>query len=317
MLDEIVMGKMILIFLMIVFLFGNAAAQDNVGIIVELKGTARLKQTDGKELRLNGKNFARRLQAGQRLKSYGKGQIQIGLCNNTSASISSNKWYTVPQVICSSQVDSAKRDIILKTFVIAARHRGDGDFILFPTESREIMDMVRPETVMFRWASSTTARVNLSLSMIGEEKTIWEQNDVAGENGQFVSDDLRKILSDVREKVPSAKLQLKIRTTLGTENSAVFQVLPKADEKSLQQEIADLEEGNRLLLCLSRAGIYHYHNLFIEAANEYEEVLKLSPESIDLLRVTSSAQDLAGNLKRKEELDHLIERLSKGTNMPD
>lgn len=308
------MRKMNWIFLTLLFC-GNAVAQNSVGIIVELKGTARLKQTDGKELRLDEKNFVRKLQSGQKLKAVGKGQIKIKLCNNTTATVYSDKWYTVPKVICSTSANAEKLDVIKKTFIIAARHRGDGDFILFPTESKELVDIVRPETVVFRWASSTTAKVNLSLSIMGEEKAVWEQNNVAGEDGFFTSDNLKKILNDVREKQPDAKLQLKVRTTLGTgtENSAVFRLFAKAEEKTLQQELADLKEENKLLLHLSRAEIYLRHDLFIEAANECEEVLKLSPESIELLMVTAAAQDRAGNVKRKVELEKHIEELNNNS----
>lgn len=307
------MRRISLIFLTAIFLYITAVAQNNVGKIIDLRGTARLKQVNGKVDTLTEKNFARNLQPNQKLRLDRSGQIQIILCDGTRPTIPSDKWYTVPStVICSPPTDSPIQRVLGKYFNIGARHRGQDSFILFPIESKEVVDIIRPETAVFRWASST-AKVNLSVSVIGVENTTWNKNNVSGEDGSFTDDDLKAFLKDVREKYPAAKLQLKIRTTLNTENTATFQLLTKEKEESIQQEIANLKEEKELLSHLFSAEIYLRYNLFIEAANEYEEALKLSPESIELLRDTATTEEQAGNLKRSDELETYIEKLSKGT----
>lgn len=313
------MGRIYLIFLTIIFLCANAAAQNNVGNIIYLRGTARLKPVKGRDVILHEKSYARSLQPNQKLKVDKNGKMQIWLCNNKKFFIPTGEWYTVPaNIICLPSPNSRDQQALEESFSIGARHpidrhRGENSFILFPIESKEIMDIIRPETAMFRWSPSTTAKLNLSVSVIGAEDEHWEKNDVSGEEGSFTSDDLKKFLKDVREKHPDARLQLKIKTSLNTENTAIFQLLSEEKDKALQQELASLKEENGLLLHLFRAGIYYQYKLFIESAGEYEEALKLSPESIGLLNDTAVLEELAGNLARSEELQNHIDKLSKKT----
>jgi tetratricopeptide (TPR) repeat protein len=303
-----------LIFLTVLFLCVNTAAQNNVGKIIALKGTARLQQSNGKVEILTEKNFARSLQPNQRLRVDRNGQMKIILCDGTTPFVTGKKWYPVPAtVICSPSADSMKQGVIRKLFGIGARHRNGDGFILFPIESKEIIDTIRPETAVFRWGPTTTAKVNLSVSVTGVENKLWEKNNVSGEDGSFTDDDLKRFFKDVREKHPDARFQLKIQTTSNTTNTARFQLLPKEKDKALQQEIGNLKEENELLLHLFRAEIYLQYNLFIEAADEYEEALKLSPESIELLKATAAIEEYAGNLKRSDELENYIEELSKRT----
>ena len=62
---------------------------------------------------------------------------------------------------------------------------------------------------------------------------------------------------------------------------------------------------------LARAEIYAGYKLYNEVASEYEEALKVSPESVELLMATASAQDRAGNFKRRDEIDEQIKILKK------
>jgi hypothetical protein len=307
-----------LIVLTIFFVHLMAVAQDSVGRIISLQGTARLKQPNGKVEILNEKNYWRSLHPNQKLKVDGNGQMQIALCDSPARlPVPSKRWYTVPSsIICSGTSNSKKREVLGRVFDIAARHRGENDFILFPAQSNELTDVIRAETAVFRWASSTKAKITLSVSVIGLENTKWEQSDIPGEDGSYSSDNLKTFLEDIQEKQPDAKLRLKIQTTFGTENSAIFQLLSKDKEEALQREIANVSEENKLLVHLSRAEIYLRHNLLIEAADQHEEALRLSPESIELLRATAAIEEQAGNLKRSNELEEYLEKLSKRANWP-
>lgn len=309
------MARIWLIFLTSLFLCANTAAQNNVGRIIYLKGTARLKHIDGKVEKLTEKNFARSLQPNQKLRVNRKGQMRVILCDETTPNIQSGKWYPVsPTIICSSPADSPKRRVIEDYFDIGARNRSVDSFILFPIESKEVIDIIRPETVAFRWVPVEKTIVNLSVSVIGVGNKLWEKKNISGADGSFTDDDLKRFLKDVREKHPDAKLQLQVQTTSDTENNTnttTFQILSEEKEKALQQELANLKEKNELLLHLFRIEIYLRFKLFIEAADEYEEALKVSPESIELLKATADIEEQAGNLKRGKELKNYIERLSK------
>lgn len=288
------------------------AAQNSVGMITDLDGTGRLRQPDGKEIKLNERNYGMNLYAGQRLRADGNGRIEIRLCNDSKPQYVRSKWYQVRDTICPAPIDSAKEAALEERFIVGGRYRrrgGDG-FILFPIEAKNEIDIVRPETVVFRWEPvSTKVKVNLSVSVVGAENKTWTQNDVPGEDGFFTDDNLRKFLEDVREHYPQSKLQLTIRTSSPSKNSAIFRLFTQAEEKALQQKIAVLKEDNEMLLHIGRAAIYLQTNLFIEAANEYEEALKLAPDSLDLLNATAAMQDNAGVVKRSEELESYLEEV--------
>jgi hypothetical protein len=305
------MSRVCLIVLTTVVLSINSAAQNTVGKIVYLDGTARLKQVNGKIETLSARDFVRNLQPNQKLK-LDNGQMQIVLCDGKKPPIKSDKWFTIPShIICSQAANSPIQRALRMHFDVAARQRGPDSFILFPIESKEFMDVVRPETALLRWGSSPPLTVDLSINVIGAENVAWQKTGVSTPDGVFTNDELKNFLKAVREKYPEARLQLKIRTTT-TENTAIFQVLPKEKEEALQREIAGVQEQNKVIAHLVRAEIYFRYKLFNEAATEYEEALKLSPESIELLRDTAGLQEQAGNLNRSNELQTQIERLTEG-----
>lgn len=306
------MLRVCLVCLTITVLCVSAAAQNNVGRIIDLKGTALLRQEDGRVETLTEKNYVRDLKPKQRLKLGREGQMQIILCDGTRPFIPAGKWYPVPaNIICSTPKESPVQRVIASRFRAFIRHRTGDAFILFPLESKELADKVRPETAQFRWASSTTANLNLSVSVVGVEHARWERTDVSGADGSFSDGGLKEFLRGVREKHPGATLRLTIRSTFNTENTATFQLVPEEKEQALQQELADPKEENKLLSHLFRADIYLRYGLYIEAADAYEEASRLSPESVELLKDTAALQERAGNLKRSRELENFIEALSK------
>jgi hypothetical protein len=310
------MPRICLILLTIVLLRVSAPAQNTVGQIIYLKGTARLRHVDGKTETLTERNYARDLQPKQRLRPDGNGQVQIILCDEPRpVPIPAGKWYTVPDtIICSAPADSPIQRLIADHFGVGSRHRGEDSFILFPIESNELVDVVRPETATFRWAPLTDARVNLSVGVIGVEHVTWNRDGIPGADGSFADNGLRGFLGGVREKYPGAKLQLKIQTVLSaetTENIATFRLLPEEKEKALRLELANSQQESELLSHLIRTDIYLRYGLYIEAADAHEEALKLSPESPDLLKVAATLEEQAGNLKRSRELEDYLEELGR------
>lgn len=290
----------------------NTEAQNEVGMVNAITGTARLKDTNGKEQKLTARNFVVSLSVGQSLKADGQSKVQIKLCNGKTETVGS-KWYLVSQVICSSSNNAEKQKVLESTFDFGGRHkpinRGDDEFILFPLEKE--MTIIRPETAIFRWKSTSEKRLSLSVNIAGQDKQVWKQ-EVAGEPRNFTSAELKKLLEDLRQKQPDAKFQLKLSIAyLRSENSADFQLFSLKDEENLQKELAQNNNEQGVFRYIVRAEIYSRSKLYLEAANEYEEALKLSPESIDLLNATASAQDRAGNFKRRDEIDEQLKAKKK------
>jgi hypothetical protein len=315
------MQKLKWIFFIVLIYCINISAQSTCqGIIASLKGTGTL-QKNGKETKITSGNYRKiKLTSGQTLKVTGENdEMKLHLdCIKEEVIVSFNKPYTMrgkPEKPTGHSLD----DRIWKP---GGGHRtNNGGFILFPTEfpieSEETINVVRPETVVLRWATSAPQKFTVSLvvNLIQEaqkEVIIWKESNIAGETGSYTDDELKGKLKDIREKQPAAKLKLILRTNLetnGTENSVVFRIFSSEEEESLKQ---DLDKSNRENEgAITRAKIYTRYNLFIEAAQECEEALKSSPENIVLLKITSIAEDRAGNFKRRNELDEKIKTLQE------
>ncbi|HEV7643518.1 MAG TPA: hypothetical protein VGO50_06180 [Pyrinomonadaceae bacterium] len=294
----------------VLFLFLQTEAQTKVGFIMSLKNaTATLKHRDGKTENLTEKDFYRVLTIDHKLKVGKNGQMQIWLCDNSRPLVPPGKWFSVPSnIICSKRSGPSKRELLENVFSIGARHmtpqRGDNDFILFPTESMELTDTLRPKTAILRWAAFN-GKLRLKITVIGDDTLHWEQDDVPGAENFYTSDSLRLFLEKVRERNQDAKLKLTINAVFDNqqaENNAIFTIFPKNRETSLQEELAGVKEDNSLLLHLFRADIFASYGLRIETADEFEEALKLAPESVELLNATATAEEQAGNLTRSREL---------------
>lgn len=284
----------------------NTIAQQTCsGDILSIKGTGLLK--DGKtNTKITQQNYSKiKPKSGQILMVNSKNdELRLKLdCANGEVKIIFNKPYEIPGRPEMVKGPGLKPEVWKDG---GGNRHGDG-IILFPIESDEIIAVVRPETAMLRWATSFPKEFTVSFVILSiqEKKAIWEQSDIPGHVGNYTNDKLKKVLQDIQERVPNALLKLELKTNVGTENYATFRVFPIVKEKSLQQELNKLKAEDRV----GRAKIYYSYNLFIEAANECEEALKLSPNSIDLLKITSIAQDSAGNSKRRSELDERIKIL--------
>jgi hypothetical protein len=293
------------IFFIISVCFTSLLAQSRCqGEIVSIKGTGTLTE-NGKVYRITSKNYNKiKLISGQVLKTNKNGdELRVKLdCVNGEFSVSV-KPYKIP-----GKPEAAKGTILDPDYwKNGGGNRNGNGIILFPIESDEIVDVVRPESVVLRWATSshTKFRITLVISQVEEENEIWKRNNIVGNTGSFTSDDLKRILGKVQRKVPNAKFKLTLKTTIGTENFTIFRIFSLEEEKLLQKELNELRIRNRI----ARAQIYARYNLFIEAANECEADLRLSPKNINLLKITSIAQAWAGNLKRRDELDKQIRRL--------
>lgn len=288
----------------------NAGAQNKVGIVVGITGTASFKDANGKEQKLTARNFAVSLSVGQSLKADGQGRVQIKLCNGKTETVGS-RWYRVSQVICSSTTNPEKRKVLASIFDFGGRYktnRGSNEFILFPLEKE--LTLIRPETVAFRWRP-INKKIFLAVTVVGNDNPIWS-SEVDGAIQCYTSDGLRKALSRFMANEPGATLRLKVSIpTLSTENSADFQIFPLTKEKDLERDLAQFDNEPAVFRYLARVGVYSSYQLYVEMADEYEEALKLSPDSVDLLNANASAQDHAGNFERRDQILNQIKAIVK------
>lgn len=286
----------------------NNLAQNAIGKVVEITGTGILKDTDGRESQLNRRNFVVYLKPGQSLKANGQGKIQIKLCSGKLETVG-NRWRRLEPIVCPGSASREKRDALSDSFDFGARYRrGDDEFVLFPSE-KEILS-VRPESAVFRWRH-IDGMVRLSITVAGDTTVLWSKN-IRGDAKAFSSTELKTLFSSIRAKRPKVRLRLTLSSlTLKTENTADFELFSAQDETRLKRELLTASNPLPVVTHITRAGIYTDLRLFADAAMEFEEALKLSPESVDLLISTASAEDQAGNLTRRDEIDSRLKVLKR------
>jgi len=305
------MKKVTIIILLFIGSCISARAQNNVGTVIGITGTASLTDLDGKLIHLNTRNFVIAIRSGQIAHANGKGTLKIKLCNGRVETIKSSP-YRIPQVVCPASSNLEKRRVLDDEFDFGGRYktrRGDDDFLLFPSESE--ITVVRPATAAIRWKSTDAKRLLCSIYLIGIDKPVWTR-EVNGNLGYITSPDLKAAIEKTRREHPEAKLKLTIKVpAFGTENSSEFRIFSLAEERSLQNNLAAIGREPGIARILARANLYAQYGLYGEMAAEFERALRLSPESIDLLNATASAFDRAGNFRRRDQLD---ERLKKITN---
>jgi hypothetical protein len=192
----------------------------------------------------------------------------------------------------------------------AGGNRGSNDFILFPFQDGEPnLSVVRPESAEFWWGKPIGEKLELRLSVAGR-KTPFLVKPVESKPRHYSSAELREELRKIRETDPGARIKLEIKDTRGNPSTSIFRLFSLLDERSLQKRLDDLKGEKGIFGNLARAEIYREFRLYNLAAQEYERALKRSPGDIYLLLLTGSAQDDAGNLQRRDEINRILEPYS-------
>lgn len=289
--------------------------QPFAGVVTDIQGIGTLLKRNGKSQKLTSQNAkGTRLYVGEKLRCALGAKLKVRLCSVAQeVEISNRKWYVirVPSAMPAISEGTRRRtEALLKYFgpITGGRPRGPEDFILFPNKrsndkrysETKGLNTVRPDTVVFRWLP-VNERLTLLLYLARSEKPIWSQDNIDGAIGSFSSNEIKDILNKLRGDKTNARIQLRIRTPRA-EDSAEFEVLSLEGEKSLAQELAEWDKETDMFRHLGRAYAFSRRQLFLEAAAEYETALSTSPQNMDLLKATVSAQDRAGNLTRLKQL---------------
>jgi hypothetical protein len=91
-----------------------------------------------------------------------------------------------------------------------------------------------------------------------------------------------------------------LNTYVGT--TVRFRVLSPAKLKALNSDLSALGKAPQLLKHILRARVFAKYGIFNQVADEYEEALKLAPDSRSVLRAAISAHHRTGNVWRENEL---------------
>lgn len=268
------------------------------GAIVEkIAGAVILKQ-NGKPIRLNSKSdIGRALREGDSVYCEKGAKLTLKTGSRTLELDEYSGWYTIVPP------DSAKFKKALDAYGrTGGRDRGGFTVPILFAPANE--SFVAPDQFVLRWSLLKQSCVMSFTIRDSNGKEIWQQNGVEGASGSLKADALQQALLGYREKKPAALLQLSLSDTCGNEDRVTFSLLPVANEKSLNEELAAWSgEADQLMLHLGRASVFVDHQMFPEAAEEYEVALTLAPDSVSLLKRTIDAERRTGNRSRAKALE--------------
>ncbi|HEY0376306.1 MAG TPA: tetratricopeptide repeat protein [Pyrinomonadaceae bacterium] len=279
-----------------------AAAQGNrltceqsaAAVVNSLRGAATLQRGEKTERLVEAKARGRRLRAGDKLQVSPGGRLVILFCGSREVKEISQKppnWYTVPNVPSDAQ------DALFAEYFgrIPGRQRATSGAIFSPPDE----GVAWPEGFTVRWSPSWTA-APLTLTLLAEmgEETLWEQTAIDGASGRFTSHELRSALRRVREEDPESRLKLLLSTKGGPSTSVAFRLLSAESGAGLARELREADQAEGFLRSLMRAAAFTQRQLYLDAAQEYEDALASSPESVELTLATIVAQCRAGDTAR-------------------
>ncbi|MFZ0878667.1 MAG: hypothetical protein WA002_04175 [Candidatus Acidiferrales bacterium] len=181
-----------------------------------------------------------------------------------------------------------------------ARVASSDDAIFFSPPPDGTVD---PQHLVLRWIPpEDLGDVVISVSPENFEQPLCCKGMAPGPLGVWDSRDLRDALTKYRDRGAAQPLELTMRDSVGREYTVSFSVLTAPEQKQLQSELASWQRKDLLVRHLGRAATFSSFSLFTEAADEYENALKVSPKSPLLLQLAAEAEQKTGNTIRALDL---------------
>jgi hypothetical protein len=231
--------------------------------------------------------------------------VKINRCNviQDEIRIRPGRNHTFPAVSCDGIVD------VLYRFRAGGRNDRRGALeILSPTNFGAFL----PESIEFRWTPISAAK-SLVLSIEDPQGIeLWSEN-VKSTMFAFSSDSARRAVVEARDRG-----QLNLTFVIKPGNGAVteqrhevtFALLPQDEARLLERELIEWEREGAPMLNVARGAIFLRHELYAQAAAEFEQALPLLKQNLTLLRLTISAQSYNQNWSRVSELCTELSRLN-------
>jgi hypothetical protein len=277
---------------------GSSSERLPVGSVVYLKGRGRISagpNGPSRELR-NGDILH---EQDELLCEEGLVKIRLVGRENEIAITPDVGVYPIPRLKSLVGERVAARLATRRRFKRAGRRRGSSGIVTSPQQG----GVVLPSKLVFRWTPfEKNSRLSLSLQRAGSNKILWSETDVDGTAGELTDEKARGALKNIQKKTPGAEIEFTLTSQNHRPYSITFRVLSGADEKALTGELARWGQATDFMRNMGRADAYTRRQLYDEAAAEYEQALKDSPDSLDLLRATIRAYCQAGNKSHAQEL---------------
>src|SRR5579884_2028546 len=213
----------------------------------------------------------------------------------------------IPTTPC--QTSKADAELLVKYGDPAGPARGETGPIFSPA----FAGSVRPEQLTIRWTPQQGAQ-QVRFSVHDEDGNIvWpprgtSDGEVDAAKAELVSASARKALSDFRSGGGQGILELRMDDSAGHTYRVPFSILSNHSEEVMGQQLQQCAKSEmKELLNLCRAAVFGKFKLFPEMADEYDQALRLVPDSEDLLQNAIQVNQRTGNSKRVQELTTLAE----------
>lgn len=285
-----------------------AVAQE-AGIIEEVRGNAYWKK-DASSTRVKlhpRRDKGRLLRAGERVRCDPQSELRLRLYERALNVPCGPTWFPIPYV-------QADKNHPARLALVEYGRRGGGERGNPSIYSPANRASVNPATFEIRWITNLGPVKSLLIkeaSPTGRE--IFHQNVIDGMSGHISSEDARQALLKYREERGHGPLLIILSDSRRRDLAGVrFFLISKTAERDLNQELRSWKkepEGMWRHLGIARA--LTVHQMFTEAAEEYEAALKYAPDSIDLLRRTIAAHQRTGNTPREQELSAHLAKITK------
>jgi hypothetical protein len=281
------------------------------GILEGIRGRAYWKKDPlSQAVRLDPqRDKGRLLRAGESVRCDRGGKLWLRLYNRSLRLRGPSPWFPIPHVPAGGT--DMRRQALEEYGRLGGRDRGPASVYSPSSHSK-----VRPATFEIRWIPKaelqTFTLIIREASPSGRE--ILRQDIADGASGHLISDVARHTLVRYRtERGHGPLLLILLHSRLEIDRVSFF-LLSAQNEQSLKQELIFWDkEPEGLWRHLGRARAFILHEMFTEAAEEYEAALAQAPKSIDLLKRTIQAHKRTGNFVREEALTR---RLPKGIELP-
>jgi hypothetical protein len=166
---------------------------------------------------------------------------------------------------------------------------------------------IRPEHFVIRWVTRKGG-LSLSFSIRDDQGTqLWPQGSdegasVRADAGELSSEEARQALLKHRRAGRPGVLTLAVVDSVGREDDVRFSTISEQEEGALLSQLKTCDQQSGLMRYICRSYYFREIDLYTEAAQEYEEALKLAPDSIDLEQHLIAAHRLTGNYAREQQL---------------
>jgi hypothetical protein len=308
--------------LVILMLSLAASAQDergqreDAGFISEVKGSCWLQRGSARVPITLSKYGGATLRVGDKVRCDEDGSLVLELksLRTTIEPSPSDQWTTIPRP--AGPRKDAMAGPVDDWFTLAGGLRGLSRGVYSPP-SGGYGSAVWPEHFVIRWVPRK-APGSLSLSIRDESRIrLWPQSSecqsVRADLGELDSDEVRQVLLMYRQSGRRPPLTLVLVNSDGNEDDVPFSIISLKEAETLAGQLETCDQQSGLMHHICRSYYFRQVDLYTEAAEEYEEALKLAPDSIDLQVHLIAANQLTGNYARAQEL---IGKLPRGTELP-